>query len=81
MMADQPEMLGDTWDDMRAHHFDDYDASGQPNESLDNLLGSLGVYGKPKDKQVAAVKEWLDSAPAQAAPPYLLIKARGFVAY
>lgn len=79
MSDDRNVPIADTWDDMRSRTFDMYDAHGHPDEDFGTLLSSLGVYGKPRAQQEAAVNSWLESAAARPAPPALLQKARGFV--
>jgi hypothetical protein len=68
----------DTYDSMRMSDWDLF-VDGQPADTLDVLLGSLGVAGKPYTRQVQAVKVWLESPSARPAPKLLLSRARRFV--
>jgi hypothetical protein len=63
---------------MRSRTWDMYNGDG-PEKRLDVLLGALGAARKPVTEQQQALRDWLGSAPAHAAPPELLLAVRKFL--
>lgn len=52
---------------------------GRPADTMDVLLGSLGLAGKPYDQQSQGVRAWLEAPSAGEAPGKLLERARRFI--
>jgi hypothetical protein len=68
----------DTYDSMRMSDWDLF-VDGKPADTLDVLLGSLGVSGKPYAQQAQVLTAWLESPAARPAPKLLLSRARRFI--
>jgi hypothetical protein len=68
----------DTYDVMRARTWDIIGPDG-PSDSLDDLLGALGVYGYSPESQRKALQEWRRSTASLPAPATLKIKVDTFI--
>lgn len=66
-------MTDPTWETLRSRDWD------VPSDSLSVLLGMLGQHGRPLAEQQQALRDWLGSASAHAAPAKLTAAVRKFL--
>lgn len=67
-------MTVDTWDRMRAGNWD-----VPPGERLPTLLALIGAAGQPLAEQQDILRQWMTTAPYNAAPDYLKAECRSFL--